>query len=114
MVLNIILWFCIALNLGCAWYNLRVAKRCKKGYKENMELILSLLKEKEADKELKRSIDARYIVMRTSEMYFPAPKSWCVVKLVQDNYCMIKAFTDEDDDFNHREAQELCVILNAK
>ncbi len=26
----------------------------------------------------------------------------------------IKVFTDEDDDFNRREAEELCEILNAK
>lgn len=114
MVLTIILWFCIAVNLGCAWYNLRAAKRYKKQYKENMEINLSLLKEKEADTELKKSIDARYMAVRMSKWYFPAPESWCVVKIVQDNYCVIKAFTDEDDEFNQREAQELCDILNAK
>lgn len=42
---------------------------------------------------------------------------WAVCRTsYQDGFILnscIKIFTDEDDDFNHREADELCEILNS-
>lgn len=43
---------------------------------------------------------------------------WCVTRRTAkpgyDFFTVIKVFADEDDDFNHREAEELCEKLNAR
>lgn len=43
---------------------------------------------------------------------------WSVARLsINDGllvHTVIKVFTDADDDFNHREAEELCEMLNSK
>lgn len=40
---------------------------------------------------------------------------WAVYRSTLNGYrTVIKVFTDEDDDFNKREAEELCEILNSK
>lgn len=116
MILTIILFICIGLNILWTWLSVKSYKNYEKSRRDYNAIVNRALRELDVCRELKDDITARYQVERMHEWFIPAPGAWVVVKTHPrgKEYCVIKAFTDEDDEFNQREAQELCDILNAK
>ena len=94
-------------------------------YRSRADIIMrksrSHLIENYAYRNANRDPNAFYCVKRVETdipEYRQYNNCWGVCRLTSDRgfmFCTtIKVFTDEDDDFNLREAEELCEILNSK
>lgn len=107
----------LAFLLGrCVYINGRLRHKVKDLKLNNLELF--------GDKEtLKSSLDKIYSVMNHEDVtYYASPctsgSRWVVLRRCFINgseyHTFIKGFDDEDEEFNRREADELCEILNSK
>ena len=109
--INIILWVCIALNLWCAWKNY---KNLSESHNQTRKAIAIA---KKYDKLLENVADALESDGATycAEMHDNIVEVWRETNLHNMLVCvLIKRFSDEDMEYNQREAQELCDKLNAK
>lgn len=110
-IFNIILWGCIALYLWSAWKNY---KNLSESLNQTREAIAIA---KKYDKLLEHMADALKSEEATyyAEMHNNCVEVWRETNLHDMLVCvLIKRFSDEDMEYNQREAQELCYKLNAK